>query len=139
LTHTFLVLVTVGLGHGVYRKLYTVIGVNAQKRLRTTDLGCHCKILGCNFDTQKRLKKHWYYAKISGSGVPCDIEVELRVCFSLTGPAVHSTLDTLSWFSVVLTCCDRGTRHYSFTLGLCWAKWRQFFAAKKKALLNWSI
>jgi len=26
LTHTFLVLVTVGLGHGVYRKLYTVIG-----------------------------------------------------------------------------------------------------------------
>jgi len=26
LTHTFLVLVTVGLGHGVYSKLYTVIG-----------------------------------------------------------------------------------------------------------------
>jgi len=26
LTHAFLVLVTVGLGHGVYRKLYTVIG-----------------------------------------------------------------------------------------------------------------
>jgi len=26
LTRTFLVLVTVGLGHGVYRKLYTVIG-----------------------------------------------------------------------------------------------------------------
>jgi len=27
LTHTTLVLVTVGLGHGVYRKLYTLIGV----------------------------------------------------------------------------------------------------------------
>jgi len=26
LTHTFLVLVTVGLDHGVYRKLYTLIG-----------------------------------------------------------------------------------------------------------------
>jgi len=26
LTHTFLVLETVGLGHGVYRKLYTLIG-----------------------------------------------------------------------------------------------------------------
>jgi len=26
LTHTFFVLVTVGLGHGVYRKLYTLIG-----------------------------------------------------------------------------------------------------------------
>jgi len=26
LTHTFLVLVTVGLGHGVYRKLHTLIG-----------------------------------------------------------------------------------------------------------------
>jgi len=26
LTHIFLVLVTVGLGHGVYRKLYTLIG-----------------------------------------------------------------------------------------------------------------
>jgi len=26
LTHTLLVLVTVGLGHGVYRKLYTLIG-----------------------------------------------------------------------------------------------------------------
>jgi len=26
LTHTILVLVTVGLGHGVYRKLYTLIG-----------------------------------------------------------------------------------------------------------------
>jgi len=25
-THTFLVLVIVGLGHGVYRKLYTLIG-----------------------------------------------------------------------------------------------------------------
>jgi len=23
------------------------------------NLGCHCKILGCHFDTQKRLKKHW--------------------------------------------------------------------------------
>jgi len=22
------------------------------------NLGCHCKILGCHFDTQKRLKKH---------------------------------------------------------------------------------
>jgi len=27
LTHTFFVLVTVGLGHGVYRKLHTLIGV----------------------------------------------------------------------------------------------------------------
>jgi len=26
LTHTFFILVTVGLGHGVYRKLYTLIG-----------------------------------------------------------------------------------------------------------------
>jgi len=26
MTHTFLVLVTVGLGHGVYRKLYSLIG-----------------------------------------------------------------------------------------------------------------
>jgi len=26
LAHTFLVLVTVGLGHGVYRKLYSLIG-----------------------------------------------------------------------------------------------------------------
>jgi len=32
LTHTFLVLVTVGLGHGVYRKLYTFIwGQRAKK------------------------------------------------------------------------------------------------------------
>jgi len=23
------------------------------------NLRCHCKILGCQFDTQKRLKKHW--------------------------------------------------------------------------------
>jgi len=23
------------------------------------NLGCHCKILGCHFDTQKWLKKHW--------------------------------------------------------------------------------
>jgi len=23
------------------------------------NLGCHSKILGCHFDTQKRLKKHW--------------------------------------------------------------------------------
>jgi len=38
LTHTFLVLVTAGLGHGVYRKLYTLIGVNVQKRLGTTDV-----------------------------------------------------------------------------------------------------
>jgi len=36
LTHTFLVLVTVGLGHGVYRKLYTLIGGHMQKSLRTT-------------------------------------------------------------------------------------------------------
>jgi len=26
LSHTFLVVITVGLGHGVYRKLYTLIG-----------------------------------------------------------------------------------------------------------------
>jgi len=38
LTHTFLVLVTVGLGHGVYRKLYTFIGGHVQKILRTTAL-----------------------------------------------------------------------------------------------------
>jgi len=32
LTHTFLVLVTVGLGHGVYRKLYTlIVGQRAEK------------------------------------------------------------------------------------------------------------
>jgi len=32
LTHTFLVLVTAGLGHGVYRKLYTLIwGQRAEK------------------------------------------------------------------------------------------------------------
>ena len=36
LTHTFLVLVTVGLGNGIYRKMYTFIGVNVQKSLRTT-------------------------------------------------------------------------------------------------------
>jgi len=36
LIHTFLVLVTVGLGHGVYRKLYNFIGGNVQRSLRTT-------------------------------------------------------------------------------------------------------
>jgi len=36
LTHTFVVLVTVGLGHGVYRKLHALLGVNVQKSLRTT-------------------------------------------------------------------------------------------------------
>jgi len=38
LTHTILVLVTVDLGHGVYRKLYTLIGINVQKSLKTTAL-----------------------------------------------------------------------------------------------------
>jgi len=39
LTHTFLVLVTIGLGHGIYRKLYTVIGgQRAEKFERTTAL-----------------------------------------------------------------------------------------------------
>jgi len=39
LTHTFHVLVTVGLGHGVYRKLHTLIGgQRAEKFLRTTGL-----------------------------------------------------------------------------------------------------
>jgi len=37
--HTFLVLVTVGLGHGDYKNLYTLIGVNVQKSLKTTALG----------------------------------------------------------------------------------------------------
>jgi len=32
LTHTFLVLVTVGLGHGVYRKLYTLIGGQREEK-----------------------------------------------------------------------------------------------------------
>jgi len=36
LTQTSLVLAAVELGHGVYRKLYTLIGVNVQKSLRTT-------------------------------------------------------------------------------------------------------
>jgi len=38
LTHTILALVTVGVGHGVYRKLHTLIGVNVQKSLRITEL-----------------------------------------------------------------------------------------------------
>jgi len=42
LTHAFLSLVTVGLGHGVYRKLYTLMGVNTQKSLRTTDIEYKC-------------------------------------------------------------------------------------------------
>jgi len=29
---------TVGLGHGVYRKFYTLIGINVQKSLSTTEL-----------------------------------------------------------------------------------------------------
>jgi len=33
LTHTNLVLVTVGLGHGVYRKLYTLIGGQRAEKL----------------------------------------------------------------------------------------------------------
>jgi len=33
LTHTFLVFVTVGLGHGVYRKLYTLIGGQRTEKL----------------------------------------------------------------------------------------------------------
>jgi len=38
LEHTFLVLVTVGVGHGVYRKLYTLIGGQRAEKLRTTAL-----------------------------------------------------------------------------------------------------
>ena len=53
MTHTFLVLVTVGLGHGVYRKLYTLIGGNVQNSLRTTDLSpyiCNvCEFLETNY------------------------------------------------------------------------------------------
>jgi len=31
----------------------------AKPYLGFQNLGFHCKILGCHFDTQKRLKKHW--------------------------------------------------------------------------------
>jgi len=40
LAHTFLVLVTVGLGHGVYRKLYTLIGGQRAEKFEN-----HCFIL----------------------------------------------------------------------------------------------
>jgi len=36
LTHIFLVLVTVGLGDGIYRKLHTLIGGQRAESLRTT-------------------------------------------------------------------------------------------------------
>jgi len=42
------------------------------------------------------------YARFSRSGVPPNTEVELSVLFTEC-PATHSTLDTLSWFNVVLT------------------------------------
>jgi len=38
LTHTFFVLVTVGLGHGVYRKLHILIGGQRAETMRTTEV-----------------------------------------------------------------------------------------------------
>jgi len=45
LTRTFLVLVTVDLGHGVYRKLYTLIGGQRAEKLVTTGLDKQLKDL----------------------------------------------------------------------------------------------
>ena len=36
----------------------------AKPYLRFQNLGCHCKILWCSFDTQKRLKKHCHWAQV---------------------------------------------------------------------------
>jgi len=33
--------------------------IQAKPYLGFQKLECHCKILGCHFDTQKRLRKHW--------------------------------------------------------------------------------
>ena len=38
---------------------FVLLQYKAKLYLGFQNLGCHCKILGCHFDTQKRLKKHW--------------------------------------------------------------------------------
>jgi len=39
-------------------------------------------------------------------------------------PAARNALDTRSWFRAVFTYCDCGSWPHTFTLGLCWGKWR---------------
>jgi len=41
LTNTFIVLVTVGIGHGVYRKFYTLIGGQRAKKFENQSLIFH--------------------------------------------------------------------------------------------------
>jgi len=58
LTHTFLVLVTVGLGHGVYRKLDTLIGGQSAEKFENH----WCNPNGCNgkkFAQEKRKKSRF--------------------------------------------------------------------------------
>ena len=38
---------------------FVLLQYKAKPYLGFQNLGCHCKILGCHFDTQKDLKKHW--------------------------------------------------------------------------------
>jgi len=47
LTHTFLVLITVGLGHGVYIKLYTVIGGQRTETFENHWLRCSKQHRNC--------------------------------------------------------------------------------------------
>ena len=125
MTHTFLVLVSVGLGHGVYRKLYTLIGGWRAEKFENC---CHKQMYGFYFHKQcacyhmHREKFYKFYSILQNSRLlGCERVMETWAEFHFSWVYTYSaTLSSLrNWANN-----DRYRLRPSIPAQLCWSSSR---------------
>jgi len=112
--------------------------IQAKPHFGFQNLGCHCKFLGCHFDTQKRLKKHWscelIFSDVSNGNAPqSQLECNTKPCRDYVMKDSKSNVAVRVKILPRPICENVSSRKpnilHLFNLGRCYLWWLQHSVA----------